>query len=303
MIRTKLFTACALAFAVSLVGTAASAQEPTNQITFFTFSAPFELPGGKTLPAGKYVFKIVDSPSNRHVVQVMSEDQQTMHATLLAIPAQRQDPADEPEVRFMETEANMAPAVRTWWYPGRTIGHEFIYPKDHARRLAARQSEGVLTVAGDATGDDAMRTADLARIGATGEETAVTAETTTAAKTESQTSTAAQTAAAAQPSATTQPSATPEPTPAPQTPSAAQTATSAQTTTPSAVNSSTQSTAGESTSPTQTAERPAQAETPATTARNQNARTELPRTASTLPLIGLLGLASLIGAGALRLWR
>jgi hypothetical protein len=303
MIRTKLFLACALAFAVSLVGTAASAQEPTNQITFFTFSAPFELPGGKTLPAGKYVFKIVDSPSNRHVVQVMSEDQQTMHATLLAIPAQRQDPADEPEVRFMETEANMAPAVRTWWYPGRTIGHEFIYPKDHARRLAARQSEGVLTVAGDATGDDAMRTADLARIGATGEETAVTAETTTAAKTESQTSTAAQTAAAAPPSAATQPSATPEPTPAPQTPSAAQTATSAQTTTPSPVNSSTQSTAGESTSPTQTAERPAQAETPATTARNQNARTELPRTASTLPLIGLLGLASLIGAGALRLWR
>ena len=63
--------ACALAFVVSLAGTSAGAQEPTNQITFFTFSAPFELPGGKTLPAGKYVFKIVDSPSNRHIVHVM----------------------------------------------------------------------------------------------------------------------------------------------------------------------------------------------------------------------------------------
>ena len=125
MIRTKLFMACALAFAVSLAGTPAAAQQPTNQLTYFTFSAPFELPGGKTLPAGKYVFRVMDSPSNRHIIHVMSEDQREMHATLMAIPAQRMEAADEPEVRFMEAEANVAPAIRTWWYPGRTIGHEF----------------------------------------------------------------------------------------------------------------------------------------------------------------------------------
>jgi hypothetical protein len=275
MIRTKLFLACALAFAVSLVGTSASAQEPTNQITFFTFSAPFELPGGKTLPAGKYVFKIVDSPGNRHVVQVMSEDQKTMHTTLLAIPAQRQDPADDPEVRFMEAAANTAPAIRTWWYPGRSIGHEFIYPKDHARRLASTQTEGVLTVTGDATGDDAMRTADLARIGANGQETAVTAETTPA-----RSSSAAQTTA----------------------------------TTTSAVNSITQSTAGESTSPTQTTTATGQPERSATAMPRPQAttrapdttrpaaaeRTELPRTASALPLVGLIGLASLLAVVVLR---
>lgn len=287
MIRTKLFLACALAFAVSLVGTSASAQEPTNQITYFTFSAPFELPGGKNLPAGKYVFKILDSPGNRHVVQVMSEDQKTMHATLLAIPAQRQDPADEPEVRFMETAANTPPAIRTWWYPGRSIGHEFIYPKDHARRLAAGQREGVLTVTGDAASDEAMRTADLARIGANGQETAVTAETATAQTTTRETQPqqpAAQTTAAAQPQTST--------------------------TATSAVNSSTQSTPGESTTPTQTTTatgqpmpRP-QATTPApapdTTRTAAAERTELPRTASALPLVGLLGLASLVAAGVLR---
>jgi len=101
MIRTKLFMACALAFAVSLAGTPAAAQQPTNQLTYFTFSAPFELPGGKTLPAGKYVFRVMDSPSNRHIIHVMSEDQREMHATLMAIPAQRMEAADEPEVRFM----------------------------------------------------------------------------------------------------------------------------------------------------------------------------------------------------------
>jgi LPXTG-motif cell wall-anchored protein len=176
MVRIKLVAACALAIVVSLAGTSAAAQEPTNQITYFTFSAPFELPGGKTLPAGKYVFKIVDTPSNRHIVQVMSEDQKQMHATLMAVPAERQDPADEPEVRFMEAAANTAPAIRTWWYPGRSIGHEFIYPKDHARRLAARQSEGVLTVSDDAAGEDQLRTAKLARIGKDGREAAVNAE-------------------------------------------------------------------------------------------------------------------------------
>ena len=259
MIRTKLFVACALAFAVSLAGTSAAAQEPVNQITYFTFSAPFELPGGKTLPAGKYVFKILDSPSNRHIIHVMSEDQSEMHATLMAIPAQRMEPADEPEVRFMEAEANMAPAIRTWWYPGRTIGHEFIYPKDHARRLAARQSEGVLTVSGDASTEEQMRTAELSRIGADGREAAVDAEM----RAENQTATPAQTARARTPAQT----------------SPAQPATSEQ------------------------AQQPDTRRTADTTATDTPVRTELPRTASPLPLFALLGLGSLVGAGALRLRR
>jgi hypothetical protein len=298
MMRTKLFLACALAFAVSLAGTAATAQEPTNQITYFTFSAPFELPGGKTLPAGKYVFKIVDSPSNRHVVQVMSEDQQTMHATVMAIPAQRQDPADEPEVRFMEAAANAAPAIRTWWYPGRSIGHEFIYPKDHARRLAANQTgEGVLTTAGDAVGDDAMKSVDLARIGANGEETAWAAENRNAENAQSSAAAqSAQTTAAnttnAQSSATPSTAQTTQPSTSP-----AQTATTQENTT--AQSSSTQASAATASSAQRSASQPTTRE--ATT--DTPARTELPRTASLLPLIGLLGLGSMLGAGALRFRR
>lgn len=278
MIRTKLFRACALAFAVSLVGTAANAQQPVNQITYFTFSAPFELPGGKTLPAGKYVFKIAESPSNRHVVQVLSEDQTQMHATLLAIPAQRMEPSDEPEVRFMEAAANVAPAVRTWWYPGRTIGHEFIYPKDQARRLAARQTEGVLTTAGDETGDEAMRTGDLARIGADGREVAMTTETTETAETNAANTTARNPQAETE---TTQPqrgtmtnteSQRAQTTPAePQTPAAPA-----------------------------TPEQNAQA---ADMQRDETERMALPQTASLLPLIGLMGLGSLLGAGLLRFRR
>ena len=57
MLRKMLF-GCALALLVSIsTGTTANAQEPTDQRTFFTFSAPYELPGGKVLPAGKYTFR------------------------------------------------------------------------------------------------------------------------------------------------------------------------------------------------------------------------------------------------------
>jgi hypothetical protein len=284
MARTRLFMACALAFVVSLAGITAAAQEPANQLTYFTFSAPFELPGGKTLPAGKYVFRIMDSPSNRHIVHVMSEDQTQVHATLMAIPAQRLEPASEPEVRFMEAEANAPPAIRTWWYPGRSVGHEFIYPKDHARRLAARQSEGVLTVSEETATEEQMRTAELSRIDRQGQEAAVgemRAENQNAAEQ------ATRTAPESTPETTTAERPAPAMTPEQTTP---QQATSAPTTTQQPDPSA------------RTADAPVRTADP-TAADATERRTELPRTASPLPLFALLGLGSLIGAGALRLRR
>ena len=234
MIRTKLL-GCALAVA-TLVGTTAFAQEPVDQRTYFTFSAPFELPGNKTLPAGKYTFRVLDSPSNRHIVQILSEDATKIQATLLAIPAQRQDPPSEPEIRFMEAAASMPPAVKTWWYPGRTIGHEFIYPKEQARRLAARQSEPVLSVKTEDSSTDAMQSSDLERVnGDTAASTTATEPTRTA-------------------------DAAPPPPPAPRVEA-----------------------------PAPRVERPVAVE-----------RTELPRTASNLPLVGLIGVASFLMAAAMR---
>lgn len=277
MFRSKLFLAAALTLSVSAMSTSAAAQEPYNQLTYFTFSAPFELPGGKTLPAGKYVFKIIDSPSNRHTVRIFSEDQTTLHGTVMAIPAERMEPSDEPEIRFMETPANMPPAVRTWWYPGRRIGHEFIYPKDHARRLAAHQREGVLTTAGDSTD---MQSGELARIDASGEETAWTTETATADAT-------ATTPAAQTPAVTT-----------------AETTTTTSTTTP-AVTMAPETTSATAETTAQPMPEPA-AGISATEESSRTAvreRTELPRTASPLPLFALIGLGSLAAAGVLRLRR
>jgi hypothetical protein len=239
MTRAKLYCGVALAGALALSFAGSIAAQPVDQRTYFTFSGPFELPGGKTLPAGKYTFRIMDSPSNRHIVQVMSQDGRQLHATVLAIPAQRQDPPSDPEIRFMEAPSNTPPAIRTWWYPGRTIGHEFIYPKDQARRLATRQSEPVLTVAGNEKTAEEMQKADLERVSASGEETSVTAEA-----------------------------------------------------------------APRETAPPPAVDRTREPRATTTTADANNARrTQLSRTASPLPLVGLTGVLALTLAGVLRLRR
>jgi hypothetical protein len=64
-----------LAVLSTLVVPRASADE-WNRKTTITFSGPVEVPGVglHLLPAGTYVFKIVDSQSDRHIVQIFNQD-------------------------------------------------------------------------------------------------------------------------------------------------------------------------------------------------------------------------------------
>src|ERR1044071_5245754 len=62
--------------------------------TTVTFSAPVEIPpvyvsGMRILPAGTYVFKLMSSSSNRHIVQIFNQDQTKIYATILTIPNYR----------------------------------------------------------------------------------------------------------------------------------------------------------------------------------------------------------------------
>jgi hypothetical protein len=273
MLRKSLFAVGAVAFLFA--GTAAAQDSNVNQRTYFTFSAPIELPG-KTLPAGTYLFRLVDSPSNRHIVQVFDKGEKQIFATILAIPAQRLEPSSDPEVRFMEAAASQPAPIKTWWFPGRTIGHEFIYPKEQAARLA-RAGGSVLTVATDASTAETMREAELARMSAAGETTRVT--TTTTATEVSGTAFPGQTVTQTTQVAVTTP-------PPAETPS---------TTVPQSTAVTQRPVDAPVVTPTQ--------EVTTTATRTTTTRTELPRTATFLPLVALFGLASLAGAAALRLRR
>jgi hypothetical protein len=123
-------------FAVGLLALSPAARaDEWNQKTTFTFSRPVEIPG-QVLPAGTYVFKLVDSLSNRHIVRVFADDEQKVLGTFLTIPEYRHEVSDKTIITFSERPGGEADAIRTWIYPGRNYGHEFVYPKKEAVALA-----------------------------------------------------------------------------------------------------------------------------------------------------------------------
>jgi len=96
------------------------------------------------LPAGTYVFKILNSQSDRHIVQIYSQDEKTVYATILAIPNYRLQPTDKTTITFRERPAGEPEALRAWFYPGRNWGEEFVYPKARAMELAKSENTPVL---------------------------------------------------------------------------------------------------------------------------------------------------------------
>jgi hypothetical protein len=120
-----------------------------NRKTVITFSGPVEIPGVHlagwgVLPAGTYVFKILDSQSDRHIVQIFNKDETTIYATILAIPNYRLKATDKTVVTFRERPAGEPEALRAWFYPGRNWGEEFVYPKAKAVTLAKTTNTPVL---------------------------------------------------------------------------------------------------------------------------------------------------------------
>jgi len=120
-----------------------------NRKTVMTFSGPVEIPGVHlkgwgVLPAGTYVFKILDSQSDRHIVQIFNKDETQVYATILAIPNFRLTATDKTVVTFRERPAGQPEALRAWFYPGRNWGEEFVYPKAKAVALAKATNTIVL---------------------------------------------------------------------------------------------------------------------------------------------------------------
>ena len=139
---------CGLAVLGSLAAPPAQAA-PWDRKTVFTFSGPVEIPGVHLagwgiLPAGTYVFKILDSQSDRHIVQIFNKDETQIYATILAIPNFRLKATDKTVMTFRERPAGQPEALRAWFYPGRQWGEEFVYPKAKALEIAKATNMPVL---------------------------------------------------------------------------------------------------------------------------------------------------------------
>jgi len=117
----------------------------SDRLTYFTFSAPVEVPG-VGLAAGTYIFKLADSGSSSNVVQVFSRDGKTLYSTFFAVADTRLEPAADPTLTFYEAVPGGPQAIRTWFYPGDREGLEFLYPKEQATKIAsAAPSSGAIS--------------------------------------------------------------------------------------------------------------------------------------------------------------
>lgn len=138
---------------MALMGTALTTiarADDYNQKTVVTFSSPVEIPGVHlkgwgVLPAGTYVFKLVDSQSDRNIVQIFSADEKTVYATILAVPNYRLKATGKTVVTFRERPAGQPEALRAWFYPGMNWGQEFVYPKSVAIQIAQSSRTTVLS--------------------------------------------------------------------------------------------------------------------------------------------------------------
>ena len=121
-----------------------------NKKTVMTFNQPVEIPG-QILPAGTYTFKLLDSPSDRHVVQIFTADGMHIIATVLAINNYRLRPTGQTVVKFSERPGDAPDALKAWFYPGDNFGQEFVYPKPRAIELAVAVKEPVPALPVEAT--------------------------------------------------------------------------------------------------------------------------------------------------------
>jgi hypothetical protein len=301
-IQTTITTACA---ALALTAGLATAQTvPPDRLTYVTFSGPVSVPG-MTLPAGTYEFKIIDSNTNRNVVQIFNREGTKLFTTLLAVPAQRMEPSGDPVITFKETPSDRPPAVHYWYYAGDLAGNELVYPKNQAQLIANASGENVMAV--DSTGNsiDDWKSGSISSVKP---DHTANGNQQSPAQQSSKPSTASTTSDQGSPKPSTTAATT---TTADQTPQSTTAPTTAQ---PSTTQPTTSAPASDQ-RPSRTMDQSAQPATPSSTAAAETSdrhektavgtsgRSSLPKTASELPMIGLIGLFALGGALALRVAR
>ena len=134
-----------LIVAAFLMAPPAGQASETDRLTHFMVNQSFEVPGKVLEPNTRYVMKLHDLYQNRNVVQVFTDDEKHLLTQFLAINSERLEPVDKTTFTFIETQPGYPKPIRDWFYPGRNIGLEFVYPKEQALEIAQHALQPVLT--------------------------------------------------------------------------------------------------------------------------------------------------------------
>jgi hypothetical protein len=305
MNRLKAFAISSCLGLLAVAFLPSSRADEWNKKTVLTVNEQIAIPGA-VLEPGKYVMKLADSQSNRHIVQVFNEDESKLITTVLAIPNYRLEPTGETQFGYWEMPAGQPRALKAWFYPGDNFGQEFAYPKDIAAQIAKTSGENVPAVTSNG---ENMQQAEVKEITPSGEEREMEQQSAQGEKSQTQ-----------QPAENQQQAQTAEEPAQPQGEvGSTRTGTGENQTSTTAerqgAEAAPEQPSSQATEQSQTTEQNQTAETNTAvngqTAQNQGAQTteeqtaqaqpesnaqQLPRTASPMPLVGLAGLLSAAAA-------
>jgi hypothetical protein len=121
-----------LAFVITLPSAQASEKD---QATKLTFNQSVQIPG-RVLPAGTYWFVLADGTANRNIVRIFNSDKSTLYATVFAIKTESLTTTDKTAITFAEGEPMQPVTILSWYYPGHSSGHQFVYSRTEQQELA-----------------------------------------------------------------------------------------------------------------------------------------------------------------------
>lgn len=139
----KLLTAVLCVVAIAFVFVPTAKADDWDKKTVVTFTRPIEIPG-IVLPAGTYMFQVMDFLGSRNVIRVTDADGVKVYATVFGIWNFTYDAPEDSKFTFYEAPKGAPEALHEWFYPGHRYGFEFVYPKYRAIEIAEESNEVVL---------------------------------------------------------------------------------------------------------------------------------------------------------------
>jgi hypothetical protein len=94
--------------------------------TIVTINEPIQVPG-KVLPAGTYVFKLINS-NDRTLLAIYNADDTRLVTMVQGIPDSRLQAPDKAIIQLEQQSSEQPEALKAWFYPGDNAGVEFVYP-------------------------------------------------------------------------------------------------------------------------------------------------------------------------------
>jgi hypothetical protein len=110
--------------------------------TEVTLTEAIQVPGAVLQP-GTYLFILLNSSSDRHIVEIKSPDGSHLYSMSFATAATRAVRTGKVVLTFYEMPGGSPPALRQWFWPGDSNGQELLYPKNEAVTISGASHQKV----------------------------------------------------------------------------------------------------------------------------------------------------------------